>query len=101
MTGAFDGRRQLTLMPQTITGNPPWDDSTPLGQEIPQQSDVLEVDRTFLNTKPAGPATLKKPPASSTPALTTTSTPAPFTFHHIAPPKLGLRFFVIVIGFFV
>jgi hypothetical protein len=59
MPSPLDGYRQFTLMPHAIAGNPTWDDASPLRQKVPKQSGILEIDRRFLQTKPAGTPSLK------------------------------------------
>jgi len=55
----FDSHRRFPLMTETIAGNPPRNNASPLGQKIPQQSHVLEVNRHFFMTEPAYAPALK------------------------------------------
>jgi hypothetical protein len=52
--------RQHTLMLQAIAGNATGNNSSTLGQKIPQQADILEINRCLIHAKPAGLAALKK-----------------------------------------
>jgi hypothetical protein len=74
-------------MAQAIAGNAARDDTPALGQEIPQEPDIFEIDGTFFNAKPARPTTLKKPAAAATSAAIAPSTAASatFTFHNHLP----------------
>jgi hypothetical protein len=77
---------------QAISGNAAWDDSSALSQKIPQQADILEVNRRLIDTKPARLAALKKPTASAS------AIPAISSFH----TRLRLlQLFVFVRRFFV
>jgi hypothetical protein len=80
MPGPLHGRRQLALMTQAVARNPARNNAPTLGQKIPQEPDVLEVNGTLFNTKPAGPAPLKKSSAASA-AITPSTAAATFTFH--------------------
>jgi hypothetical protein len=57
---------------QAIPGDTSWHNPTPLGQKIPQQPDILKINRGLIDAKPARLATLEKP-AASTPAITAIS----------------------------
>jgi len=59
----LDGSRQFALVPQAIAGDAPRDNPTPLSEKVSQQPDIFEIDRPFINTKPARSPTLKKPSA--------------------------------------
>jgi hypothetical protein len=63
---------QDTLVLQTIPGDAPGHNASAFRQKVPQQSDILEIDRRLVDAKPAGLAPLKKSPAAST-AITTFS----------------------------
>jgi hypothetical protein len=79
-------------MAEAIAGNAAGDDASPLGQEIPQKADVLEIDGALFNAKPARPAPLKKSPAAAA-IRSPAATAATFAFHN---PLVLLRFFVFV-----
>ncbi|ULA69415.1 MAG: hypothetical protein LZF62_430087 [Nitrospira sp.] len=51
-------------MLQAIAGNTARDDSSPFRQKIPQQANILEINRGFIDTKPARFTALKKPTAA-------------------------------------
>jgi hypothetical protein len=80
-------RRQLALVAKAIARNPARHDPTALGQKIPQEPDVLEINRAFFDAKPAGSAPLKKP-ASAAP-ITPSTTPGPFPFHNLPHSYCG------------
>src|SRR5690349_611577 len=82
MSGPFHRRRQLALVTKAIARNPAWHDPPALGQKIPQESDVLEINGALFNTKPAGPTALKKPTAAATIAPSSAA-PATFPFHNL------------------
>jgi hypothetical protein len=65
MPSPLHGSRQFPLVPHTIAGDAPRDNPAPLSQEVSQQPDIFEIDRPFIDTKPARPPALKKPPAST------------------------------------
>src|SRR5215213_3409146 len=65
MTGALDRHRQFPLMAHAVARNPAGHNAPPLGEKIPQQSGILEINRRLFQAKPAGPPSLKQPPASS------------------------------------
>src|SRR5690349_9985734 len=66
MAGALDRDGQFPLMPHAVTGNPAWHNASPLGEKVPQQSGILEINRRLFQAKPAGPPPLEQPPAAST-----------------------------------
>jgi hypothetical protein len=61
---------QHALVLQTIPGNAPRHNTSAFRQKVSQQTDILKIDRRFIDAKPAGLATLKKTTASPT-AITT------------------------------
>jgi hypothetical protein len=72
-------------MAQAVPGNPARDDPAALGQEIPQEADVLEIDRPFLDAKTTGPAALEKPSAAAPFTAPSATASATFTFHGNSP----------------
>jgi hypothetical protein len=82
MSGPFHRRRQLALVTEAIARNPAGHDPPALGQEIPQESDVLEINGALFNAKPAGPAALKKP-TSAAALAPSSAAPATFPFHNL------------------
>jgi hypothetical protein len=60
-------------MLQAIAGNATGNNSSTFGQKIPQQADILEINRCFIDAKPAWLAALKKPTASAPSAVSTIS----------------------------
>jgi len=75
--GPLDSGRQFTLVPHAIAGNTPRDNPAPLREKVSQQSDIFEIDRSFVETKPARPSALEKPSA----AAFSVSTLLLFTLH--------------------
>jgi hypothetical protein len=61
------------LVLQAIAGNAAWDNPSPLGQKIPQEADVLEINRGFVDAKPARFPALKKPTAAPSAVSTISS----------------------------
>ena len=59
MAGPLHRYGQLSLMPQAIARNPSGNDAPAFGQKIPQQPDVLEVNRRLIDTESAWLAPLK------------------------------------------
>jgi hypothetical protein len=59
MPRPLDGDSQLTLMPHAIPRNTAGDDPPPLGQKIPQQPGVFEIDRGLFQAEAARPPPLK------------------------------------------
>jgi hypothetical protein len=55
----LDRHRGFPLMPHAVTRDPPRNDPAPFRQKIPQETDVLEVNRQFLVAKPAYAPALK------------------------------------------
>jgi hypothetical protein len=62
-------------------------DPTALGQKIPQEPDVLEINGALFDAKPAWPAPLKEP-ASTTP-ITPSTTSGTFPFHNLPHSYCG------------
>ncbi|GDX88545.1 hypothetical protein LBMAG45_04010 [Nitrospirota bacterium] len=81
MPSALDGCRQFALVPHAIAGYTPRDNPTTLRQKVSQQTDIFEINRPFFNAKPARPAALKKPSASTAPLTIS----ALFTLHNRLP----------------
>jgi hypothetical protein len=71
MPSPLDGSSQFPLVPHAIAGNAPWDNPAPLGQKIPQQPDIFEIDRPLVDTKPARSAALKKPSTATAVSVST------------------------------
>jgi hypothetical protein len=63
---------QYTLVLQTIPGDAPRNNASAFRQKVPQQTDILKIDRRVVDTKSARLTALKKSTASST-AITTLS----------------------------
>ena len=82
----LDGSRQFALVPQAIAGDAPRDNPTPLSEKVSQQPDIFEIDRPFINTKPARPSALEKP---STPTAFSVSALL-FTLHKPSPSLLDM-----------
>jgi hypothetical protein len=61
----LDGGRQFALVPHAIAGDASRDNPTPLSEKVSEQPDVFEIDRPFVDTKPARPSALKKPSATA------------------------------------
>jgi hypothetical protein len=81
MPSPLDGSRQFALMPHTIAGDTPRNDTTPLSEKVPQQTDIFKIDRPFVDTKSTGPAALEKPPATTAVSVSTLL----FTLHTPSP----------------
>jgi len=75
MSSPLDRDRQLTLMARTVPGNPARNNAPPLGQEIPEQPGILEIDRCLIYAKSARPSSLEQT-ASASPTF------AVISFHH-------------------
>jgi hypothetical protein len=88
----LDGGRQFALVPHAIAGDAPWDNPTPLSEKVSEQPDVFEIDRPFVDTKPARPSALKKP--SATAAAVSVSALLLFTLHKPSPSLLD-----VLVGF--
>src|SRR5262249_35168964 len=59
------GSSQFPPVPQSNAGDSPRNDPAPLSEKVSQQPDIFEIDRRFIDTKPARSPALKKPSASS------------------------------------
>jgi hypothetical protein len=66
MARPFDRDGQFPLMTKAITRNSARHDSAAFRQKIPQESDILEVNRRLVDTEPARLAPLKEPPSATT-----------------------------------
>jgi negative regulator of sigma E activity len=80
-------RRQLALVAKAIARNPARHDPTALGEKIPQEPDVLEINGPFFDAKPAWAAPLKKSPSAA--AITPSTTPGTFPFHNLPHSYCG------------
>jgi hypothetical protein len=78
----LDGSRQFALVPHAIAGDAPRNDPTPLSEKVSQQPDIFEIDRRFIDTKPARSPALEKPSSptafSISTLLLTLHTPSPY-----------------------
>jgi hypothetical protein len=81
MPSPFHGHCQLALMTHAISRNAAWNDPPPLGQKIPEQAGILEIDRRFIQTKSAGTPSLKQPTAASTFVFTSIHTASSYAWH--------------------
>jgi hypothetical protein len=61
------------LVLQAIAGNTARHDPAPLGEKIPQQADILEINRGFIDAKPARLPALKKSTAAPSAVSTISS----------------------------